>query len=58
MVTGTAKERSEQFVRYLEEKCDLPPEVPNNFRPTALKVQIEEALAELEGSFRSLDGNK
>jgi|GEM_PF-5871514 len=46
-MTEPPQERATKYVRYLEEKCILPPDVSDNLRPSALKQQIEQILTEM-----------
>ncbi len=54
VMTENAKERARKYVQYLEERCTLPPEVPNNLRPAAFAKHIEGALLDVEKAYRDM----
>lgn len=54
MAIKSPKDRSEEYVQFLEEKCVLLPEVPEELRPAAFKKQIEDILVEMEVAEKNL----
>lgn len=52
MVLDTPKKRAKSLVQYLEEKCTLHPDIPENLKPASLETKIEEIIvvSELEKS--------
>ncbi len=44
MVLETPKKRAKNLVQYLEAKCILHPDIPEDLKPTSLETKIEEIL--------------